>query len=74
MSLTFNENYGYLPTSTLRLVKKFNVSPADFDLILDSFMFNFAELAGGAASRAWLTVNDHILQNSANGYYQPRMF
>ena len=33
--MTFHESYGHLPVKTLRLVRKFNVSPADYDLIID---------------------------------------
>lgn len=65
-NMTFHESYGTLPKDTLRLVKRFNVSPADFDMILDQFM--------GPVPAGWSWVNDHILLNSTNGYYQPKFF
>lgn len=66
MQMTFHESYGALPVSTLRLVKRYNVSPADFDFMLDQFM--------GPVPDGWKWVNDHIVTNSPNGYYQPRFF
>lgn len=65
-TMTFHESYGSLPKSTLRLVKKYNVSPADFDFMLDQFM--------GPVPDGWRWVNSHIVENSPNGYYQPRYF
>ena len=33
--MTFHESYGSLPLKTLRLIRKYNVSPADFDQMTD---------------------------------------
>lgn len=66
MTLTFHESYGSLPKSTLRLVKRFNVSPADFDMMLDQFM--------GPVPDGWVWVNSHIQANSAGGYYRPGFY
>lgn len=65
-SMTFHESYGSLPKSTLRLIRKFNVSPADFDQMLDMFM--------GPVPDGWVWVNDHIVSNSETGMYRPRFF
>lgn len=64
--MTFHESYGHLPKSTLRLVKRYNVSPADFDFILDQFM--------GPVPAGWSWVDDHIVSNSGTGIYRPRFF
>lgn len=61
--MVFDENYGNLPAKTLRLVKKYNVSPADLDLMTD--------LLG---SLTWAHVDQHIIDNSENGYYNGRVF
>lgn len=70
MKMVFHESYGRLPARTLRLVKKFNVSPADLDFMLDQFMFQ----ADGHTPASWEDVDLHIVDNSPNGYYQPRFF
>lgn len=66
IDMTFHESYGTLPKSTLRLVKKFNVSPADFDLMLDMF--------SGTVQEGWSWVDQHIQENSKSGYYTPRFY
>lgn len=66
MKLTFHESYGYLPRRTLALIRKYNVSPADFDFMLDQFM--------GPVPAGWEWVNDHIVSNSETGMYVPRYF
>ena len=65
-AMTFHESYGTLPKDTLRLIKKHNVSPADFDFMLDQW--------GGSIPEGWSWVNEHIVENSPKGYYQPRFF
>jgi hypothetical protein len=65
-TMTFHESYGSLPTKTLRLVKKHNVSPTDFDFMLDQF--------SGTVDEGWAWVNDHIVSNSEAGSYRPRYF
>lgn len=72
--MTFHESYGNLPASTLALIKRHNVSPADFDLMLDSFMFQVADVTSPAVAATWDDINDHITANSPNGYYVPRYF
>lgn len=65
-AMTFHESYGSLPKSTLRLIKRHNVSPADFDFMLDMF--------SGTVEEGWEWVDQHIVENSPTGYYQPRYF
>lgn len=36
-SMTFHESYGTLPVHILRMVRKFNVSPSDYDMLTDTF-------------------------------------
>lgn len=61
--MTFHESYGNLPTSTLRLIKRHNVSPADLDLMTD--------LLGNGT---WDDIDEHIVSNSKTGMYTPRFF
>lgn len=65
-NMTFDEYYGHLPKDVLRAVKKFNVSPADFDFILDQW--------GGSIPEGWSWVKEHIVSNSETGMYIPRYF
>lgn len=61
--MTFHESYGTLPASTLRLVRRYNVSPMDFDYMTDILGFG-----------SWEDVNYHIENNSTSGMYRPRYF
>jgi hypothetical protein len=61
--MTFDEYYGNLPVKTLRLIRKYNVSPADFDLMTD--------LLGNGT---WAGIDEHIVSNSERGYYIGRTF
>lgn len=54
--MTFHESYGDLRTDTLRLIRKFNVSPADYDRIMDVL---------GAPT--WDEVNEFIRIHSTSG-------
>lgn len=74
MTMTFDESYGYLPTSTLALIRKHNVSPADFDMMLDMFMFQYADTAAAARATEWAAIDEHIVSNSETGVYRPRFF
>lgn len=73
IDMTFNEYFGTLPKRTLRLVKRFNVSPVDFDMMLD--LLNPGTATGKfEVEAAWAEVDAHILENSSDGYYRPRRF
>ena len=69
--MTFHESYGNLPTKTLRLIRKHNVSPADFDIMTDILGFD-AYQPGGIID--WSVIGDHIVSNSEMGMYRPRSF
>ena len=70
-TMTFHESYGNLPTNTLRLIRKHNVSPADFDELTDILGFA-AYQPGGIID--WPVIDKHIIDNSTLGYYQPKFF
>lgn len=42
--MTYNENYGELPASTLALYKKFGVTPAEHDLMVEVGCMSFREI------------------------------
>lgn len=69
--MTFHECYGELPVKTLRLIRKFNVSPADFDMMTD-ILGNVAYRPGGII--LWDVIDSHITDNSTNGYYRPDFY
>lgn len=71
-NMTFHEYYGNLPAKTLRLIKKFNVSPADYDLMLD-LLGNVAWDSEKSVTR-WHVIDAHIVSNSETGMYIPRYF
>lgn len=55
-TMTFHESYGDLRRDTLTLIRKHNVSPADYDRIVDAL---------GAPT--WDEVNEFILLHSSTG-------
>lgn len=67
MKMTFHERFGTLPVSTLRLIKKFNVSQSDFDLMTD--LLGFAAWNVEKSEIEWKVINDHIVSNSETGMY-----
>jgi hypothetical protein len=68
-SMTFHESYGNLPKSTLRLIKRFNVSTADYDQILGSLGFTW-DYDGIDFS----AVNAMIEAGSSSGTYRPSRY
>ena len=42
--MTFHENYGELPASTLRLYKKVGVTPAEHDMMVEVGAMSFPEI------------------------------
>ena len=63
MKMTFHETYGNLPVKTLRLIRKYNVSPADW-----------FGMTASMPAHTWQELNDHIVSHSEAGMYQPRFF
>lgn len=70
--MVFDESYGNLPKSTLRLIRKYNVSQADYDMILD--LLGLAAWNGVHTLADWDMIDDHIVSNSETGMYRPRFF
>ena len=56
--MTFHESYGELPESLLRLIKRTNVTPAEYDMMVLVMGWSFDECAG------------HIIFNTVNGAYR----
>lgn len=63
--MTFHESYGELPKSTLSLIKRRNVSPADYDMILYKF---------GYVDTHFPDVEGFIKAHSPTGIYQPPLY
>lgn len=74
MTMTFHESYGNLPTHTLKLIKRFNVSPADFDLMLDTLNPWIDGDDEKPGRPDWQAVDNHIVSNSETGMYIPRYY
>jgi hypothetical protein len=62
MAMTFHESYGDLPVSTLRLIKRANVSPADYEMLLYKF---------GYVDTHFPDVEQFIRDHMKNGMYWP---
>lgn len=72
-TMTFHESYGTLPLSTLRFIKKHNVSPADWDGILAVHGTDFFG-ANEITHAEWVEIEAYIVSHSETGVYQPRFF
>lgn len=72
--MCFHESYGNLPVETLTLIGQYNVSPADYDMMLD-LLNPWIDGDDSTPGRPdWQAINVHIIHNSPKGYYQPRFF
>lgn len=67
-TLTFHESYGTMPESTLRLIKAANVSPADWDMMLARWGYNWND------DLPWELVEQHIESHRVRGMYQYPMY
>lgn len=74
MQMTMNENYGTLPVLTLNLIRRFNVSPADYDLMLDILNPWIDGDDENHGRPDWDAINNHIVSNSETGMYRPRFY
>lgn len=63
--MTFHESYGELPVSTLRLIKRNNVSPADYEMLLYKF---------GNVDTHFPDVEAFIREHSPDGMYRPPLY
>lgn len=64
-AMTFHESYGDLASSTLRLIKRYNVSPADYDMLLSQFGLTWKD----TENIPWDILNDFITSHSRSGIY-----
>ena len=69
MTMTFDESYGPLPDVVLRDIRKFNVSPADYDTVLAHFGHTW-QGAGLFTVDTWGQIHDFILSHSLDGYFR----
>ena len=58
--MAYDENYGIVPDVTMRMIKRYNVSPSDYDTLCVVFDHDVAGMQA------------HIIQNSQKGYYNPK--
>lgn len=58
--MTYHESYGELPKTTLQLYRRFNVSPADHDILL----MRFGQVP------VWERVNQFVLSHSVDGSFR----
>lgn len=69
MNMTFHESYGTMPTSTLRLFKRANVTVSDWDSMLARWDFTW-----GDENLPWQAIEDHITVHMVNGLYRYPMY
>lgn len=69
MTMTFHESYGPLPTVVLRDIRKFNVSPADYDAVLAHFGRTW-QAAGLFSAETWSQIHDFIVSHSSDGIFR----
>lgn len=67
--MTFHESYGRMPKSTLALIKRSNVSPADWDDMLARWGF-----AWGDENLPFDAIENHITVHIVNGIYRYPMY
>lgn len=63
--MTFHESYGELPESTLRLIKRSNVSPMDYEMLLDKF---------GRVDTHFPDVEAFIKEHTVDKSYRPPLY
>ena len=57
MKMNYHEQYGDIPTPVLRIVRKFHVSPSEYD----SLIYEYGE--------DWISIIQVIKDFSVGGYY-----
>lgn len=68
--MTFHESYGQVRKDTLRLIRKYNVSPADYDTLLAACGWDWTKYE----VIDFDVVNDMIVSASRDGYYRPSRY
>lgn len=61
-SYTFHESYGELTRSLLSAIRKYNVSPSDYDYLVECY------------GRDYATIQREIIAHSPNGNYSDYLF
>jgi hypothetical protein len=67
--MTYHESYGSLRKDTLSVIRKSNVSPADYDDVLSAFGWDWT-----SADINWDAVNDFITANTHNGNFRRMLY
>jgi hypothetical protein len=62
--MMFDESYGILPDYLLKAIRRFNVSVADWDMMLTRWGYSW-----GDAKLPFEDIHNHIAVHSANGSY-----
>jgi hypothetical protein len=65
-AMTFHESYGNLTVSLLQAIKRFNVSPADYDALLATYGKTW-----DSPDIDYSHVEYVIRENSSSGMYRP---
>lgn len=63
MTMTFHELYGELPKALLRAYRKYNVSPADHDMVM-----HHVRTVHGTDN--WSEALDFVERHSTEGYFR----
>lgn len=69
MNMTYSEYYGPIATSTLRLIKRANVSPSDWDAMLDRWGMDWHD-----EDKPFRGIENHIESHMVNGLYRYPMY
>lgn len=67
--MEFHESYGLMPSSTLKVIKSNNVSPADWDGMLDRWGIDWFD-----EDKPWDGIEHHITTHSESGSYRWPMY
>lgn len=67
--MIFHESYGTMPKSTLAVIRRCNVSPADWDGMLNRWGYEW-----GSHVLPFEQIEDHILVHTVNGSYRYPMY
>lgn len=65
----FHESYGTMPTTTLNLIKRSNVSPADWDMMLYRWGMEWNN-----PDLPWDAIEQHIITHTVKGSYRWPMY
>lgn len=63
-TMTFDESYGTMPTRTRACIRRHNVSPSDWDMMLSRWGYKWDE-----PNLPWREIENHIETHSRYGSY-----